>query len=352
MEVKDHIARFESSQRTKAFLGQAVGRALYGAGWPAHVEAVGGKAYIPEITKALVAAATTGAAAFAGPLAGMSLFASAFLELVRPATIVDRLVGTMRAPMNVNLPVQTADDLPTADWVGESMPMPVAKFSFDTEPLPAAKIGIIVPFSRELAEQPSAQNILERVTVGALARGTDNAFLDPARAPVANVNPASITYGATVVPSTGSSAAAVEADVADLLAAVSDGAPAKPYVVTSQHAALRLATLRTADGTRVFPNLGLLGGDIFGVPLLVSASAESHLIAIDAAGIVVADAGVELDSSQNVALQMNDGPSPGPNSLVSLYQAGAVAIRAVRWISWERGADAVAYLHLPFGSPS
>ena len=62
---------------------------------------------------------------------------------------------------------------------------------------------------------------------------------------------------------------------------------------------------------------------------------------------MLADGGIELDSARNVALQLNDTPVPGATSLLSLYQANCIALKAARWISWARADDAVAVLDLP-----
>ncbi len=70
-----------------------------------------------------------------------------------------------------------------------------------------------------------------------------------------------------------------------------------------------MATLRNAGGQRVFPNVGALGGDILGVPLLVSPGAGSNLILLDADAILVADGGLELGNSNQATIEMSDAPS-------------------------------------------
>jgi hypothetical protein len=357
-EITDLTRQYEANLRAKAFVAYGVGKALFGRDWARHVESVSGVTHASELitaTKALVPGATTFDPNWMGPAADMRLYSNGFLELVRPLEVPARLLGASRAPMNVNIPRQTLEDDPTLDWVGELRPAPVARFSFDLEPIPPGKLAGIVAITKELARLGSAaQSIIERLLVRAAVRGTNSAFLDPTRAAVANVSPASITFGATEITSTGEDAAAVESDVKDLLAALSDGEPLRPYAVMSSSMALFLATLRTNNGTRVFPGVGLTGGDLLGVPILIANEALNHLIVIDASGIVLADVGIELDAVQHASLQQDDAPSQGPTNLISLFQADAIALMVTRWISWTRRSDAVAYLSIggsPGGSP-
>ena len=252
--------------------------------------------------------------------------------------------------MAVLIPKQTPDDDPVAEWVGEDANVPAAKFSFEQAALPPAKIGKVVPFTKELARRVDAQNIIEQRMVRAVARGTDLSFLDPTLAPVAQKNPGSITYGATEVQSTGATASAVETDVVDALEQLSGGIPSRPYIVLSPSTALYMARLRTS-GNRVFPNLGLNGGDIFGVPVLISIEAAHYFIALDASGIVIADGGVEIDVSDEASIEQSDTPSAGPQNRVSLFQAKAIALKVLRWVSWARRDGAATVIEFPFGSP-
>ena len=116
--VRDQTQRYESNMRARAYLGKAIGMALYSGRWPQYVELVAGSTFLPELQKSTVAAGTTYDASFAAPLTDMRLFSAAFLELVSPRTVVGRLAGVMKAPANVLLPTQTGDEI-AFDWVGE-----------------------------------------------------------------------------------------------------------------------------------------------------------------------------------------------------------------------------------------
>jgi valyl-tRNA synthetase len=47
------------------------------------------------------------------------------------------------------------------------------------------------------------------------------------------------------------------------------------------------------------------------------------------------DGGVSLDMSMEASVQMDDAPSAGAQSLVSLWQNNLVGIRAERYINWS-----------------
>jgi hypothetical protein len=354
--LEDLNRRHESNMRARALVARAISKALdpggvLTGGWVSHVERACGPAIAAELQqKAMIPAGTLGHAVWGGPLTSERVFSDALLGLVTPFTVPDRLQGVLRAPMNVLIPKQTTDEDPVLTWVAEGAPTPDAKLSFDQVALPPAKLARNYPFSRELVRQVDMQNIIERRVVRGVARGTDRNFLDPSLAAVPNSNPASITFGATEIPSTGATAAAVEADVADALGALSGGIPARPYVVVSPSVALYLSTLRTS-GERVFPNIGLMGGDVLGVPALISLEADNYFVALDAEGIVIANGGISIDASEQAAIQQDDAPSGGPTNLISLWQNDAIALKVTRWISWARRDDAVSYIDFPFGSP-
>jgi len=97
------------------------------------------------------------------------------------------------------------------------------------------------------------------------------------------------------------------------------------------------------------------------VVLVATAGAGERIVAIDAAGVVVADLGVELDSAEAATLEMSTTPTntpggagspatPVPQQLVSLWQTDSIAIKATRFVSWARRADACAFLEVS-GSP-
>ena len=117
--------------------------------------------------------------------------------------------------------------------------------------------------------------------------------------------------------------------------------------------ALALSRLRGAGGERIFPNVGVLGGTIWEIPVIVSAGAGSTVVLLDAAEVLLSDDGLEIDVAKHATLQMDSEPDDAPtasSTQVSLWQLNLVALRAVRLIRWRRRNDAgVAWMTLEIG---
>jgi hypothetical protein len=69
------------------------------------------------------------------------------------------------------------------------------------------------------------------------------------------------------------------------------------------------------------------------------------LILVDASALVVADAGVILDTSDQALVEMNDAPAPPTEATIyiSLWASNLVGIRCERTISWKILPGAVQY---------
>src|SRR5690606_4077025 len=92
----------------------------------------------------------------------------------------------------------------------------------------------------------------------------------------------------------------------------------------------------TTGNSRLFPDVRVNGGSVFGVPLLVSAGCpDDKLILVDADGLLVTDAGVSLDVAVHSAFQFDSAPSAGATNVVSLWQSGALGIKIQRYITWR-----------------
>ncbi len=184
----------------------------------------------------------------------------------------------------------------------------------------------------------------------------DEAFLNPALAATGS-SPAAITNGATEVTSSGSTASQVEDDLRDVAANVAAGSDlVSPYWILSPATVLFLAQLRTTNGERVFPEVGLRDGAIWGIPTLVSSnvpgsgnSPDSAIITLlDAAEVLFADAGAEASASKQTSLQMSstpNSPETAATVLTSLWQNNLLGIQITRYVRWARRRDSsVAYL--------
>lgn len=307
------------------------------------------------IMKTAVAAGTTSDTTWAAPLVQYQDLVSEFIELVRPQTILGRMTQLRRVPFNVRIPRQTAGT--TGSFVGEGAPAPVQKLAFDNMTMPWAKASTIVVLTVELARlsDPSAEALVRQDLIDGTAQFLDRRLIDPVYAGVANVSPASLSYGVTARQASGSSIAAIDDDVQAIMMTFADNdlGLASGVWVMSPGMALRLSLMRTNQDNKAFPDINLNGGTWYGLPVITSnnvvASAspgESQIFLIDQREVFLADDGqMTLDVSTEASLQMNDAPSAGAQSLVSLWQNGLMGVKIDRWIYWaKRRAQALQFI--------
>lgn len=312
---------------------------------------------VETVLKAAVAAGTTTDATWAAPLVEYQTMASEFIELLRPQTILGRMQGLRNVPFNVKMPGQTGGS--SVNWVGEGAPKPVSKLSFDTTTLRFTKCAGIVVLTDELVRfsNPSAEAIVQADLSAAIAQFLDESFVDPSKAAVADVSPASITNGVVPITASGISADALKADVKALFSAfiVANLTPAGGVWIMTPTMALTISMMQNALGQPEFPGIDMNGGTFFGLPVIVSESVPANVaVGAEGARIILAktgeilladDGGVTLDVSREASLQMDSAPAAGPQALVSLWQNNMVALRAERYINWKRRRpQAVGYI--------
>jgi HK97 family phage major capsid protein len=131
------------------------------------------------------------------------------------------------------------------------------------------------------------------------------------------------------------------ADLGKLLDVVNATGGGRPYLVVLPHVANRLATKATTGGDQPFPGMTPQGGEIAGVPVLVSDQAPASdsngnkAVLIDGAAIVGDSDTVAVDTSENAALQMADNPAGGAQPMVSIFQTNSTALLATRWFGFD-----------------
>lgn len=328
---------------------------------------------IHEVLKAAVAAGTTTDPNWAGPLVQYQDFAGDFIEYLRPQTIIGKfgtngIPGLRRVPFNIRVGGQTSGG--NGYWVGQGQPKPVTRFDFTNVTLRWAKVANIAVITEELARfsSPSAEMLVRDALSGALIERMDTDFVDPQKAEVPDVSPASITNGITGIDSTGNDAAAVRQDVKNIMAPfiAAKITPAQGVWIMSATTALALSLMRNDLGQKEFPDLTMTGGRFEGLPVIVSeyvASLDSPhggnlVILVNASDIYLSDDGqVVIDVSREASLQMDDAPTnastdnasppaPVPTQVVSLWQTNSIGLRAERFVNWKRRRDAaVQYLY-------
>jgi hypothetical protein len=288
------------------------------------------------VTKAAVAAGTSTDATWAGPLAPVTL-AEGFLALVRSASLVGK-VAFKRVPFNVRTPTQTGGG--TYFWVAQNTPKPITKLAFAQGiVLPPLKAEGLVVVTRELAElvTPGTETALRDTLVEGLTSFTDHAMLDPAVAAVGGQTPASLTNGLTPIAASGN----VDTDVSAALSALFTARPGASgaVIVCSPATASKLA------GTGKNLDVRLAGGTVHGATLVTTDAALANIIALDPAGVLVADDGVRLDVSDHADVQMDDAPvGTAAAVIVSLWQTNQTGFKVERFLNYQAVTGAVAYV--------
>src|SRR5262245_1258062 len=303
----------------------------------------------PLMQKPATTAGTTTDVNWAGPLAPLKPMADSFLEDARPTSLIGRIAGLHYGPFNVSFPVVTAPSV--AGWAGESASnvKAISVSGLGTVTLTVAKVADIVVVTGELvrAGTANALAVLRDELARAVNAFVDKQFVDPAKALVGGVSPASITNGITPIAPSGTTAAALKTDVGTLIAQFAN---ANPDITT---AVLLLPPKEAAmlNGSMVNPTISLTGvGSYAGFPTVVSGAMATAIVLVDAHAIAIADDGVELGLSTQAAVQMNDAPdSPAVATSVvtSFWQQDLVGLRAERFITWKRARTSAVSLISP-----
>lgn len=296
-------------------------------------------------TKAAVAVGTTTDATWAGPLV-VTQPLNEFLELLRPRTLLGRIPGLRSVPFNVSVPTQTTGG--TYGWVGQNKPKPVTKADYSTVSVPFAKAAGIIVISEELAKlsTPSAEALVREEMIAGMGQFLDVQFNDPAVAAVANVNPASITNGASTAAASGATAANAKADLSASVAVfTAAGIPLEGAVwLMNDSNAFGLSVSFNALGQPLFPGMTAQGGTLFGMPVIVSNNVSSRVILVHAPSILVADeGGVRIDVSREASVQMDSAPTDTVDAstvYLSLWQRNLIGLKAERMITWIRARTA------------
>ena len=314
------------------------------------------------ILKAAVAAGTTTDSTWAGALVDYQHFAGDFVEYLRPMTILGKFgqngIPALRpVPFNIQVPTQTSGG--AGYWVGQGAPKPLTKFDFDNILLTWAKVANIAVLTDELLRfsNPAADILVRNALAEALQARLDTDFVDPSKAAVANVSPASITNGLTPITASGTGDADdIRVDVAAVMAPfiTANITPTNGVWIMPATTALRLSLMRNALGQKEFPDVTMLGGSFEGLPVIVSqyahysVSGGGMVVLVNASDIYLADdGGVVIDASREASLQMLDNPTNNSSdgtatTMVSMFQTNSVAIRAERMINWKKRRSAAA----------
>lgn len=302
-------------------------------------------AKLHHVLKAAVGAGTTTDPQWAGSLVEYQEYAQDFVEFLRPQTIIGRfgqgnIPALRKVPFNIRIPAQTSGG--SASWVGQGKAKPLTRFDFESITFGFSKVAAIAVLTDELIRfsNPAADALVRNSLAEAVIARLDADFVNPAKAEVANVSPASITNGAQQIPSAGSP----DTDSTNAFQVFIDAGlqPTGGVWLMSSTTALALSKRKNALGQKEYPDMTMFGGTFEGLPAIVSQYVGNLLVLVNAPDIYLADDdGVAVDMSREASLEMESEPTgdsvtPTPTEMVSMFQTNSVAIRAERWINWKR----------------
>ncbi len=275
---------------------------------------------LAQVFKAAVATGDTTTATWASELVYAQNLVNEFIEFLRPQTILGKIPNLTKVPFNVRIAGQNAPS--SAYWVGQGQPVPMSKLGTMAITLGIAKAAGLVAIDDELvrSSSPSAELLVRNDLAKSIAQFLDQQFINPDIAAVANVSPASILNGVTAVPASGTTSSALRADVQTLidtwLAANLD--PSLGVFIMPPTQALALSMMLNPLGQPLYPEINLMGGTLFGLPVITSMSAKvvgspvagSIIALLNAPEILLADDGeVTISTSSEASIQMLDNPT-------------------------------------------
>lgn len=267
-----------------------------------------------------------------------------FAAAVGPATLVSRIASWHRVPFDV--PAVSGAAQAVASWAGQGLFQKLTVSSFASQTLPRRKvIGNLV----ESLELLRSSTFSAEATVGAdmrraMAKAIDTAMLDSTNDGASDSAPVSLTYNVTPISSSGVDAAAICADLAQAIQALSDAGSdlANACVIMSTRTAIALSLMLGSGGSPTFPGMTVAGGRIAGLPAFASpwmpiaatTGSPTQIVVCDPSQIWLADEqAAAIEVGEYGTAELSD--SEGSGTVVSLWQRGLAALRLLRFLNWS-----------------
>lgn len=293
-------------------------------------KALGFNDSVVQFTKAATLGTTTNSG-FAGVLTDPKTYSGEFIELLRNATVFDKLKGYRRVPFNVKIKGQLTGG--TAQWVGEGKAKPLTNPTFGEVEIKEHKLAAITVYTQELMRRsdPAIDTLVRDDLIEAAKALIDTTFLGDG-AQTAET-PAGILNGVDAITSTGATADKVEADLLTLIKTFVEVnlSTDNSYFVMSETRAMQLALLRDALGNTYFNGMNLQGQrTLLGIPVVTSQSLGDKIMLIKMSEVLVAeDGGIDVSYSDQATLV--DGETTH-----NLWQENKFAVRVEKFITWAK----------------
>jgi HK97 family phage major capsid protein len=269
--------------------------------------------------------------------------AAGFVESLRRIGTFDAMYPGMRK-FDLRVGIAISSNSIAADRVAEGAPTPVTHLALTHLVPKERKVAAIVVASKELLKVAPlvAESLLSAELKASIVSGTDKDFL------------ATIIAATTPTAASGTTAAAVLADLKSMLATMTINATSKLFLVVRPEAAASLAVMAGSSTEFAFPQMTPTGGAIAGMTVLVSDQLPSGTAVLaDATAITAYSGTITIDASENVTIQLNDtpdNPSTAATLMQSMWQRDSTAIKADRWLAYDvlrsagiRSLSGVAY---------
>lgn len=314
----------------------------------------------PEVALALKTAVNAGdstTATWAEELAYAQNIANEFIEYLRPKTLLGRIAGWRNVPFNVRVGGQTSGT--TGYWVGQGVAIKPSAGATTSVSLGITKVAGLSVITKELAmlSTPSAELMVRNDLARTCQQKADTSLIDPNNGGQTDIEPASLTYGATARLASGTDYAAFKADWKAMTsnfytANISlEGA----VCIMTETMAEALSLMVTSLGNPQFPGMTPTGGTLMGRPVFTSQVANTSgspnwdemLILLQPGEVFLADDGTaNVEASDQVSIHMDDATTMKSTatstntSVVSMFQTESIAIKAVRHVNWTKARDA------------
>ena len=314
----------------------------------------------PDVALALktaVNAADSTTATWASELAYAQNIASEFIEYLRPMTLLGRIQGWRNVPFNVRVGGQSSGT--TGYWVGQGVAIKPSAGATTSVSLGITKVAGLSVITKELAmlSSPSAELMVRNDLARTCQQKADTSLIDPNNGGQTDIEPQSLTYGATARVATGTSYTELKADWKSITSNFyTNNIPlAGAVVIMTETMAEALSMMETSLGNRQFPDLNAMGGRFMGYPVFTTQVANTSgspnwdemIILLQPGEVFLADEGTAtVEASDQVSIHMDDATTMRSTatstntSVVSMFQTESIAIKAVRHVNWTKARSA------------
>lgn len=282
----------------------------------------------------LVQKATVGStvdSAFAAALVQENRLVGEFVDLLKAATVFDKLTGMRNVPFNSTIPAKTKRG--QASWVGQGQKKPLTNPEFGDVKIKEHKLAAITVYTQELMRRsdPAVDVLVRDDLIEASQILIDETFLGVQVE--TDVIPAGVLSGVTAITASGTTAAAYDADLQELEdkfleANLSlDGS----YYLMSETRASRMGRIRDALGNYYFQGMQGVNKELNGRPVITSQTVGDKIALIKTSELLLAqDGGVDVSYSDQATLENADG------TIINLWQENKFAVRVEKYITWAK----------------